>query len=223
MCFCYDRGSLSQRGLAMPMALLLILFVSAITAIYLILATSAARSIATNSSSNRIFFAAEGILSAAAQEVVSKGILWSSKTPHVTKPLGYKTFDPRDPLNVNGLPVCSGVACTRNFVPVGGGILKNVGPIADNGETVVDPKGRVDEQLSLLSPSPDVVLAGTKGWYQVEGLGDSPYVMDEVGNSLNNNAATTPPKMFRITAISRRDLGGVQAERVLVGLLELIL
>lgn len=201
----------NERAMALPATLFMMLIIAAVTAIISTIAREGLEQISVSDDTQKTFFVAEGAANGMMSQLALYGSLWDKQAYLGTKPYGYTTYAPSTYSSTNGIPTCSGIGCQRNMVPTGGGLIKNFGPLGEDGSDV-DSSYVVFEQLNLDDlQDPDVTLSDLEGWNQLERLDESPPGIDNVGGNLSSSLAeggNAKSVRFRITATSRKELKG---------------
>ena len=214
----------TERGVAIPTALLLVLFISAISALFSTLATGNLRQINISNAVQDTFNSAEGGSHEVMREMAISPELWRELNVLASLPNSYTEYSPQNFLSTNGIPSCSGIACHRQMYPTGGGLIKNFGPLGGDGDTV-DTTALIVEQLDPDSPpTQDLTLNNQSVWMQVERLDEKNPDAGSLGGSLdNNNSGGTSAGVtrFRITATTYRTVRGERGLATLVYVVEL--
>jgi hypothetical protein len=219
-----SRVALSENGLSLPIVLFLVLTIMSASAIFSIVGTQNIREMKITEASTDSFYVAEGAIQDFIAQLGVYSQLWREKVNLVEIPLNYEQFNPLSYASSNGIPNCSGHACQRLMYPIGGGLLKNFGPMGADGD-IVNPDATVINQLSTIDPqTPDVVLNNKNAWYQVERLDETSVTANSIGASLSNYEAHSSGYAgvrFRITALAQRPLKGKMGFSSIVAVVEL--
>lgn len=214
----------SEGGSVIITAILLIMVIAGVTAIIGRTVQENMRTISINRSAASTFYAAEGAMNNLFGEMGAYGPLWDQLAPLSTSPSGYTEYSPASYSASNGIPPCSGIACHRNYYPVGGGLLKNFGPLESDGSEV-DTSFPITEQLDYDDPpSPDVTLGNLSGWVQVERLDEAGPSIDTVGGNLSSSLAeggNAKSVRYRVTGTSKKSNRGRTGVSVVVAVVEL--
>lgn len=213
-----------DKGIALPISLFMLLVIGGVTAILSKTAIKNLEDISINTAAAESYFASEGVMHKMLGDMSSKGTLWKEQPPLGGTPAGYTEFSPLSYSGTNGLPPCSGVACHREMYPIGGGLLKNVGPLLGDGASV-DTGYSISEQLNISSPqTEDESFGNLKAWSQVERLDEITPSAASVGGNLSNTVAeggNANVVRFRITGKSLRSLKGRKGISTVVSIIEM--
>lgn len=207
-----------DQGFALPNVLLFVMIMMALTGALAATSRSSLRQVRTTADLVGTYLASEAALSMQLSHMSLYGPLWNELPPLSAKPHGYVEFDPANFASSGGIPRCSGSGCHRNMIPMGGGLLKNLGPLEGDGERV-ETNYLITSQLDPSSPpTPDVILAqGVSGWSQVERLGQRTLSSKSIGGNLSNNIAeggNAAIFRFRVTGESFKELRGTSISTV---------
>lgn len=214
----------SELGISLPVTLFLVLAIMAASSIFAAVGVQNIREMKLAQATSDSFYVAEGALQDFVGQLGVYSQLWREKVNLENSPLNYTRFNPLTYSSNNGIPSCQGGACQRQIYPVGGGLLKNFGPLSGAGQ-IVDVEASITEQLSQETPrDPDLVLNNRSAWYQVERLDESSLSENSIGAGLTNyephNGGYSAVR-FRVTAISNRRLKGKLGLSTVVAVLEL--
>lgn len=214
----------NEQGMSLPVALFLIMVISAASSIFSNVATQNLREVKITESTNDSFYVAEGALQDFMGQISVYSQLWREKVALATKPLDYTQYSPITYVSSNGIPPCSGNVCQRMMYPTGGGLLKNFGPINSAGSIVNETK-YITQQLDYSSlPAEDIKLNGRDAWIQVERLDETSPNKSSVGASLSNNdihGSTGNAVRYRVTSVAIRSFRGKTGFSTVVAVLEL--
>lgn len=179
-----------QSGMALPIALFMIVALTSITAALAGMSHDTFRQTTVQESSTMTNLVAEGAVNKMISEMGLYSALWDQQSPLNTKPFGYTEYNPASYTATNGIPVCtSGVSCQRNLYPASGGLIKNFGPLTGDG-AAVDGAYYVTDQLDTSDPvDSDVRLGDVDGWVQVERLDEEGPNANTVGGNLSSSIA----------------------------------
>ena len=217
------QGQLCERGFALPLAMLLLLVIAASTAIFSrqaqeLFAVTKNQEVASDN-----LYRSEGVLYDTVRQMAQAPELWSNLPPLSELPSSYSFFQPGAYTSTNGIPDCSGKDCHRNMIPIGGAIIKNVGPLAGDGQNVDSAhtmQGQLDPQNL---PEGDITLNGRDVWVQVERIGKRLEPVDAVGSSLDSNdenAGNAQVVQYRVSGYSLREVKGKLGRSVVVAIVE---
>jgi len=213
----------SEHGIAMPIALIVLLVMTIVSAVFYQMAQEELKIMTSTQSTNNMFLVAEGSVNEAIRRFSTEAHLWRSKPNLSVTPSGYELYSPTTYAATNGIPTCSGSGCQRNYYPTGGGFVKNVGPIGSDGENV-DDSFAITEQLSVEEPqTEDIELNDQNGWYQVERLDEVQFSAQNLGGNLDNNPVAGEGVIsvrYRITGYSLKNLKGSSGRSVIVSVVE---
>ena len=168
--------------------------------------------------------AAEGSINKQISEMSVYGPLWEQKPSLSTAPYGYTEYSPLSYSSSNGIPTCTGIACHRNLYPTGGGLLKNLGPVGSDGDSVNSSFSIADQLDPAHLPAADLTLGSTSAWTQVERLDESTPNAATVGGSLSNSIAeggNSKAVRYRITGTSQRSVRGRKGYATIVVVAEM--
>lgn len=200
-----------QEGFTIPLTLFLILVLSSMAAVLGTVAKENQTRIKIEEDAGTIYYASEGMLNKMLGDMTVYGSLWDQLAQLATKPAGYTEYVPSAYSTTNGIPPCTGVACHRNLYPLGGGLLKNLGPLDGDG-LIVDGSYSISQQLDYNDPpTSDLELGNLKGWAQVERLDETTPSSNTVGGSLSSSLSdggTAKEVRFRVSAYSFKKLQG---------------
>ena len=202
--------TLRQKGLALPTAMLLLLVITASTALLTNTAIRNFRILKTEQATTDSFQESEGAVHQVIGDMASHSHLWRGRDPLNTVPLNYTEYSQLTYGASNGIPTCTGQNCIRSLYPVGGGLEKNFGPITSSGVNVDSTKEIYNQLNSASLPAADVTLNGQSGYSQVEKLDESIPVGSNFGTDMSNNpSGGTGSKniRFRITGKTLRPYG----------------
>ena len=202
----------SQNGFALPIALFMIVAITLITAALTTMSTETLRETAVQENSTLTSMSAEGASNKLFSEMSLYSALWDQQAPLTTTPYGYTQYNPASYTGTNGIPVCtSGASCQRNYYPIGGGLIKNYGPLTGDGATVFSTF-YITDQLDLENPvEEDILLGSMKGWTQVERLDEEGPSANTVGGNLSSAIAeggNAKRIRFRVNGTSLKSLNG---------------
>lgn len=212
------------RGMAIPAALIMMMLIAGTTAILAKLSIHQFSGISTDQSRDETYYAAEGAVNLYIGNMSALGNLWEQAVPLADTPDNYTEYSPAAYVTDNGIPSCSGIACHRHLYPTGGGLLKNLGPLGNDGD-IVDVNYPITEQLNPDSPPlADISLGGINAWAQVERLDEVRVTEEMVGANLNNNlvdGGNANNVRFRITGVAYKKLKGRIGYSTVVSVVEL--
>ncbi len=215
---------INQGGMSLPIALFLILAISAASSILSNAATQNLKEVKITESTNDSFYIAEGALQDFIGQLGAYSQLWREKVVLAALPLGQVQYSPITYASTNGIPSCSGIACHRKMYPVGGGVLKNFGPLGGAGD-IVDTTKSITNQLDQSSlPTADITLNNRNAWFQVERLDETSPGKNSIGASLTNNdihGSSSSAIRYRVTSIALRTLKNKTGLSTLITVLEL--
>lgn len=214
-----------ERGLALPAALLLLLVIATMTAVLSRTATEQLSAAKSQQVSLDMFLVAESALQNQMRQMLIFPEGWKVVATLSTKPSSYTQFQPAVYASQNGIPSCSGDGCLRGYYPVGGGLLKNLGPIEGSGLTV-NASNTIMTQFDGESPPEveDVTVDGTPGWVQVERMDRVVTPVDATGANLStqgNVLGNNESVRFRLTGYSTKQLKARRGDTVLVAVIEM--
>lgn len=180
----------SQSGIALPIALFMIVAITAITTALAGISHETFKQTTVQESSTLTNLVAEGAVNKMISEMSLYSALWDQQASLSTAPFGYTEFNPTTYVSSNGIPPCTtGASCQRNFYPLGGGLIKNFGPLSGDGATV-DNTYYVTDQLEVDDPATaDITLGSLNGWVQVERLDEEGPSANTVGGNLSSALA----------------------------------
>lgn len=214
----------TEAGLSLPMALFMVLAITAASSIFSNSSTQNLREMKITESTNDSFYVAEGALQDFTAQLGVYSQLWREKVNLTTIPASYTQYNPLTFSGTNGIPTCTGNACQRKMYPVGGGLLKNFGPMGGAGN-IVNAAAAITNQLNPASlPTADITINGRRAWYQVERLDDTTPNTNSIGASLSNydpHGASSAGIRYRVTAVAERTLKGKTGFSTVVAVLEL--
>jgi len=214
----------SELGVSLPMALFMILVIAASSAILSTSSTQGLKEVKISEAISDSYYVAEGGFQDFVAQLGVYSQLWREKVTLTVPPANYVQYSPLMYSLTNGIPSCSGIACQRNLFPVGGGLLKNFGPIGGSGDTV-NAAVDITQQLNPAAlPTSDVTLNGRSAWYQVERLDETYPNGTALGGSLTNydpHGAGATAVRFRVTATSQRSLKGKTGLATIIAVVEL--
>lgn len=197
--------NLNDAGIALPIALFMLLIISAVTALLSNQAIQNLNQVQLSQVTNESYYAAEGVLDKTISDMASNALLWKDKVPLATAPSSYSSYAPASYSSTNGIPSCTYLHCLRDLYPISGGLIKNLGPIGGSGDTV-DSGFSITEQYNPSSPQTvDLTLGGISAWTQVERLDQTTPSATSVGGSLSNTLAeggNANNVRFRVTGLS---------------------
>jgi hypothetical protein len=214
-----------QSGFALPAVLLFMLTMASVTAIVASYSGHGLRQMKTHDDTASTYFVAEGATAKMIGEMSLYGPLWDQQATLAEKPSDYEQYSPAAYSSTNGIPTCTdGVSCHRSLYPVGGGLLKNAGPLLGAGSTV-DSSYTVTEQIDFdAPPAPDTTLAGMGGWVQVERLDETTPSESTVGGGLSSAVAeggNAKEVRFRLTGTAFKPLRGRIGASTVVAIVQL--
>jgi hypothetical protein len=210
--------------MAIPVALFMLLAIAGVTAILASVSHQNLREMSVSQDTHETYIVAEGALNRMMSELASFGPLWDKQGSLQNKPLNYIEFAPSAFTSTNGIPNCSGVACHRNYYPVGGGLIKNFGPLVSDG-LLVNAAVVVSEQLDFEAPpTPDIILAGMDAWSQVERLDETYPTVENLGGNLSSSLAeggNAKNIRFRLTGVAQKVLRDELGSSTVIAIVEL--
>ncbi len=214
----------SESGLALPSALVMMLMTTVLTLMLSKMSVHSLTEVSMTDAADTTYLAAEGALNKQIGEMSVFGNLWEAKPALATLPSGYTEYSPLSFIASNGIPTCTGIACHRDLYPTGGGLLKNVGPVGDDGD-VVDATYSITEQIDPNDlPTADLTVSSLSAWSQVERLDESTPSSATVGGSLSNSVAeggNSKVVRYRITGVSTKNLRGRRGYATVVAVVEM--
>jgi hypothetical protein len=215
--------SSGKRGFAVPAALLFTVTITLLAAIFAQMANNNLVTAKQSEATADTLDVAEGAAHDTLRQIILSPHLWRQKVALSTLPNGYTMYDPASFGASNGIPTCSGISCERNLYPTGGGLIKNLGPIGGDGDSV-DAAYNVMEQLDPANPpTADITLNTASGWVQVERLDESAPGTSTIGADLSNNpqaGASANVVRFRLTGTAIRSVKGRTGQATVVLILE---
>jgi hypothetical protein len=216
------RGA--EEGMALPAVLMLLVLLAGVTAIISEISVHHQKQIVIEQAVDDTYLAAEGAVNKQIADMSVLSGLWDQKTNLSSSPSGYTSYSPIAFTSTNGIPTCtSGVACHRNMYPVGGGLIKNLGPVNGDGETVDSSYSIIDQLDPSNLPDADLTLNGVKAWTQVERLDETFPGTATVGGSLSNAVAeggNSKAVRYRITGISTKSVKGRRGYATVIAVAE---
>ncbi len=218
------RRSSSQSGIALPLALFLLVFIAGVTGMFASVSIGQLATIKTIEASNDTFFASEGTAHDLLRQMGSQPELWRERVVLSPNPAGYTEYAPSSFSSTNGIPTtCSGSGCQRHMYPIGGGVVKNFGPYSTSGRVISTSKTVIAQYDTDPQPTDDITLNGLKGWVQVERLDERNPDTGAIGGSLENNGGGINASVvrFRVNAVSERRLKGRTGRTTVVYVVEL--
>ncbi len=200
-----------EAGLALPLTLLMILTLTAASAVMVSVSRENLGRLKLRKEASQTYLVAEGAANQILGDMAIYGALWDQLPNLASKPYGYTEYAPGAYSATNGIPTCTGESCLRNLYPLGGGLLKNLGPLTGAGATV-DTNYAMADQLNYTSPqTADSTLGNLSGWSQVERLDETTPNASSVGGSLSNSLAeggNARTVRFRVTGLSMKRVRG---------------
>ena len=214
----------NSRGFALPAILFMIVILIGVTTILAVLSSQGFKRVSSEQGILNTNFVSEGVIHYQLSQMSLYGNLWDQQPTISTKPSGYTQFTPVTYTSTNGVPNCStGVACQRNYYPLGGGLVKNFGPLNGSGASV-DSSYSIANQLNYSSlPSSDVSLASLNGWVQVERLDESTPSASSVGGNLSSSLAeggNAKKVRYRLSGTAVRKVAGRTGLATVVSVVE---
>lgn len=198
-----------QRGNALPLALFMVMLLGLVGGITVKVSQLNVRKMKISESSEDTFQIAEGTSHRLLSQMAASPELWREMNPLSTSPYGYTEYSPESYASSNGIPTCVGKGCLRNYYPIGGGLIKNYGPLTSDGSTVDSNYSIADQFDELNPPEPDIILNSLEGWSQVERLDEISIDASSLGGGLENNkggGSRTGMVRFRVTSIATREV-----------------
>ena len=196
-----------EKGLALPVALLLLLFITASAALLSDVSMGTFKQTKIQEAIQDTFQNAEGAVHEVMRQMSVYPELWRARTILPTVPASYTSYSPLTFSSSNGIPTCSGAGCHRNLYPVGGGLIKNFGA-EGAGASDVDAAYPVTDQLDPDDPpTQDIQLNGQSAWVQVERLDETLVSSESLGGSLDSNPLSgtgASEVRFRLTGVNFR-------------------
>lgn len=212
-----------ESGFALPVALMLIAVITATTAILSQSAIEQYKTSRGQEATYDTFYSSEAALHDAMRQMSLNPEAWHSMAPIGQSPNSYRTYQPSEYVYSNGIPWCYGTGCLRNYVPVGGGLLKNVGPYNGDGGQV-DANYPIAEQLDPEdSQDPDVTINDLKGWSQIERLETVFDDANSMGSNLSsqgNGWGDAQLVRYRISSYALREVKARTGQATLISLVE---
>jgi hypothetical protein len=205
-------GSPSDGGFALPAALLMMVAVFGVMTVLGTISSEGLRRTAAQDGIVQTYLAAEGALNRMVADMSTYASLWDQQAALSSNPQGYTEYSPNSYGSTNGVPTCTGAAgCHRNFFPIGGGLIKNVGPLNESGSDV-NTSLPIAEQIDQSDPPPaDLMVADMPAWIQVERLDETLPSASAVGGNLSSSLAeggNAKEVYFRLTGTARREVRG---------------
>jgi hypothetical protein len=214
----------SERGLGMPVALLLSMVMIAIGAIYSSLTQTSNEILKSREHSKDLFYVAEGAVHNILSNMAIASHLWLAQTKIDSTPLDYTAYNPISYSSDNGIPTCSGIACQRHLYPQSGGLIKNAGPISSSGADV-NSNLKINQQIyQQTPPESDITINDTNAWSQVERLDEGYLGNNSFGADLSNNpdgSSGANSVRFRITGTAIKDLKGRTGKSTIIVIVEI--
>ncbi|MCB9029421.1 MAG: hypothetical protein H6619_00060 [Deltaproteobacteria bacterium] len=199
----------SESGITLPIALLLLLIVSAASALISNTSTQNFQEMKATEAIHDGFYVAEGALEDLISQLSAAPEIWRDMAILPGVPNGYTKYSPITYTSTNGIPDCTGIACHREMYPIGGGVLKNFGPKGAEGSEI-DVNFSITSQLDPAdTPTADITLNNRSAWTQIERLDETKPSSSTLGMSLENNnlqGSSGASIRFRITAVALRQL-----------------
>jgi len=215
----------ADAGFALPAVLFLMVIMLGVSVILSLGAQEGARRVSSEQGIQNTYLVAEGSLHRQIADMSIYSNLWDQQAPISTKPNSYTQYSPSAFSATNGVPACTtGAACHRNYYPLGGGLLKNFGPL-DGAGGAVDAGYSIGDQLDIADPPTfDVSLAGLSGWTQVERLDETRPDAGAVGGSLSSSVAeggNAKKIRFRLTGSALRKVRNRTGAATLIAVIEM--
>lgn len=215
---------LREKGMALPIALFMLLLISAVTSILFQSSQQNFNQVEISQVANETYYVAEGVLNYTIADMSARNLLWKDKVPLATVPSNYASYSPATYVSSNGIPTCNYLHCHRDLYPTGGGLIKNLGPIGGDGETV-NSSFAISEQFDPASPvDSDIDLVSSSGWSQVERLEQTTPSASTIGGNLSNSLAeggNANRVRFRVTGISSDLHKGSRSYATVVAVVEM--
>lgn len=212
-----------DKGMALPAALMLVLFMIGTGAIFSSISISGLKQIKRFEATQQNFHASEGAVHDVLSQMATNPESWREANPLADLPNGYTEYTPTTYTSSNGIPPCSGAACHREMFPTGGGVIKNAGPMAADGGDVISGRSITEQVDTQNLPIADVTLNSQPAWSQVERLDEVTISQGSVGGSLetgNNGSSGANAVRFRVTGTSMNSLKGREATSTVVYVVE---
>lgn len=206
------RDHRQEHGFALPAALMMMVVVLGVTTILTTLSSEGLKRTGAQEGIAQSYLAAEGALHKTIADMSGYGNLWDQQGTLAESPTGYTEYSPNTYASNNGVPLCdSSAGCHRNFFPAGGGLIKNFGPLGDDG-SAVETTYAITEQLDPMAPpAADVTVGDHPAWVQVERLDETLPSAAAVGGNLSSSLAeggNAKEVRFRITGTALREVRG---------------
>lgn len=213
-----------EEGVALPAALFLVLTMAMVSALTARVSQMNLRQIVQSEAAQDTFQTSEGGGHDIFRQMAASPELWRELDPLEDQPSGYVEYNPANFTSTNGIPVCSGIGCHRNRYPIGGGLVKNFGPLSGDGALVETAYSVIDQLDPDDPPQADTVLNGNDVWVQVERLEEIAADVGSLGGGLENNKSSGSRAglvRFRVTATSFRDVRSETGRSTVVFVVEL--
>lgn len=201
-----NKSFRSESGLALPIALLLILFIISAGTLISDVSSGTYKQAKLYEAVQDTFQNAEGAAHETMRQMAAYPELWRARTVLTNSPASYIPYSPSTYPSTNGIPACTGTGCHRNMYPVSGGLIKNVGA-EGAGASDVDTAYPITQQLDPYAPPvADITLNGSPAWSQVERLDETLLSAQSVGGSIDDSGRGSTANMlrFRITGSAFR-------------------
>lgn len=204
------RTPRSSSGFALPAALFMLLVISGVVSVLTTFSQEGFKQTKVQEGTAITNMIAEGTVNKMMSEMGIYTALWDQQAPLSSKPYGYTEYSPATYSASNGIPSCTGsISCQRDLYPLGGGLVKNVGPMTSDG-LEVDTSYSITEQLNTSAPqTPDITLGGTSGWIQVERLTEELPGASTVGGNLSSAIAeggNAKKVQFRLSGVATKEV-----------------
>ncbi len=213
-----------QNGMVLPAVMMTLVLISSVM---VMLSNRSAHGVALlkiDQAASDTYLAAEGAVNKQIADMSVFGTLWEEKASLATVPSAYTQYTPLIYYSTNGIPPCVGIACHRHLYPLGGGLLKNLGPVNGDGD-FVDAAYPITEQLDPLDlPETDLTLGPIKAWTQVERLDETTPGSSSVGGSLTNSIAeggNAKTVRYRVTGIATKTVKARRGYATVVSVVEM--
>ena len=212
-----------QEGFALPLAMMMLLVIAATAAIFSRQSTELFSVSKTQEVASDTFYRSEGVLFDAIRQMARAPELWSSLAPVADLPSDYSFYQATAYVGTGGIPNCSGKNCHRNMIPIGGALIKNIGPLASDGAEI-DTTAKMHQQLDEENlPDADLTFDGKDVYYQVERLGKRLEPVNAIGSDLdsnNPNAGNAQLVQYRLTGYALREVKSKMGRSVIVTVVE---
>jgi len=217
-----------HSGFAMPVALFFLVSMVMVAGVVSIMGRNMLETSHNYEQSAQLFASAEGALYLQAADIAARASQWNALPP-LNSPSNYTAYSPLSVQDRNGIPICeiNNPGCHRNMHPLGGGLVKNIGPFAGDHATTVSAAQPIHRQLQARpNTPPDFRISFNQGgiqqWVQVERLEQEELQDDSSGLTLDASIPLTTPIRFRLTAIAKGTKRAVEGSATIVGTISVV-